>query len=41
MIAKKRGGASNKPLQAPPGHCFACPGTLARNSSLGAPERDR
>lgn len=28
-------------LQAPPRHCFACRGSLARGASLGAPERGR
>jgi hypothetical protein len=32
---------SNKALQAPPRHCFACRGTLAPQASLGAPERER
>jgi len=32
---------ANQALQAPPGHCFACPGALARKPSLGAPERKR
>jgi hypothetical protein len=40
-MAKKSGGASNKALQAPPGHRFACPGALAREASLGAHERKR
>jgi hypothetical protein len=35
------GGPSNNALQASPRHCFACRRTLAREASLGAPERDR
>jgi hypothetical protein len=33
--------AANHALQAPPRHCFACRGSLAREASLGAPERER
>jgi hypothetical protein len=32
---------SNHALQASPRHCFACRGSLAREASLGAPERER
>ena len=31
----------NQALQATPRHGFACRGTLARQASLGAPERER
>ena len=41
MRASSGDTTPNKALQAPPGHCFACPGALARESSLGAPERER